>query len=86
VKRELTAMELRERLGEVLDRVALRHDEFVISRKGRPMAAIVPIEKLDRLLRAASAHLLEALERPAEAVSQDEADRLADEAKHSTRT
>ena len=79
-------MELRERLGEVLDRVALRHDEFVISRKGRPMAAIVPIEKLDRLLRAASAHLLEALERPAEAVSQDEADRLADEAKHSTRT
>jgi prevent-host-death family protein len=39
-------MHLRMRIGEMLDRVALRHDEYVIERKGRPMAVLVPVEKL----------------------------------------
>ncbi len=85
MKITLSAMELREKLGEVLDRVALRQDEYVIARKGRPMAAIVPIQKLDQLRRAASSYLLDALRSRAGTVGQREADRLANQAKHSSR-
>jgi antitoxin (DNA-binding transcriptional repressor) of toxin-antitoxin stability system len=37
----------------MIDRVALRHDEFVIERKGKPLAALVPVEKLEQMRRIA---------------------------------
>ena len=36
---KISTMEVREKLGEYLDRVALRHDQFVIDRKGKPLAS-----------------------------------------------
>lgn len=78
-------MEVREKLGEYLDRVALRHDQFVIDRKGKPLAALVPVEKLAELERAVKIHLLESLRARRRPVSQAEADRAADEAKHRAR-
>jgi prevent-host-death family protein len=83
--RRITTMEVREKLGDYLNRVALRHDQFIIERKGKPLAAMVPVEKLAELDRAARAHLLESLRPRRPAPSQAEADRLADEAKHRTR-
>jgi len=50
---KITAMQVRQTLGELLNRVALRHDQFVIERNGKPMAALVPIEKLEQLQKAA---------------------------------
>lgn len=85
MRRTLSAMELRQSLGEVLDRVALLRDEYVIERKGRPMAALVPVELLDQIRRAARLNLLETLERRPSRISQKAADVLADEAKHATR-
>jgi prevent-host-death family protein len=82
---KISTMEIRERLGEYLDRVSLRHDQFLIQRKGRTLAALVPAEKLAELERAARQHLLESLRPPKRAASQAEADRLADEAKHRSR-
>ena len=78
-------MEVRERLGDYLNRVALRHDQFIIERKGKALAAMVPVAKLVELERAAREHLLEMLRPRGRSVSQSEADRLADEAKHRTR-
>ena len=43
----ISTIEMRQRLGDLLNRVALRHDQFVIERKGKPLAAMVPIERLD---------------------------------------
>lgn len=37
----LNAMELRQQLGEVLERVHYRYDQFQIVRKDKPMARIV---------------------------------------------
>jgi hypothetical protein len=34
-------MDVRQRIGDMLNRVALRHDEFIIERKGKPLAALV---------------------------------------------
>src|SRR5262249_4296978 len=82
---KISTMEVREKLGEYLDRVALRHDEFIIDRKGKPLAALVPVEKLAELDRAVRSHLLESLRSRRGSVSQAEADRVANEAKHRAR-
>jgi prevent-host-death family protein len=85
MQQKLSTLRMRKNLGEILNRVALRHDEFIIERKGHPLAAMVPVEKLRQLERLARLHLLEALEtRPAQP-SPAEADALADEAKHAKR-
>lgn len=49
----LSTLDLRQQLGDVLDRAALRHDQFIIERKGKPLAAIVPISKLEQMERFA---------------------------------
>lgn len=82
---KVTTVEIRERLGDYLNRVALRHDQFIIERKGKPLAAMVPVEKLEELERAARESLLESLRSRKQSPPQSEADRLADEAKHRTR-
>lgn len=80
----LSAMEFRQRIGDLLNRVALRQDEFIISRKGRPLAALVPVDRLEQMRQAARLFLMDAL--PAKPVlSVREADRLGDEAKHRSR-
>jgi prevent-host-death family protein len=80
----ITTLEVRERLGDYLNRVALRHDQFIIERKGKPLAAIVPVEKLIELERAARQRLL-STPRRRRGMAQADADQLANEAKHQTR-
>ncbi len=82
---KLTTLDLRQRLGDLLNRVALRHDEFIIERKGKPLAAMVPVEKLRQLERFARLRLLDALAPRKSSLRQQEADALADDAKHRSR-
>ena len=82
---KISTLEMRQRLGDILNRVALRSDQFIIERKGKPMAAVVPVERLEQMERAARLQLLQVLERQPGALSQAEADRIATEAKHRTR-
>jgi len=87
MKETVTTIEVRQKLGDLLNRVDLRHDQFIIERKGKPLAALVPVEKLDQMDRAARLHLLEIMERQKgiASLSQKEVDQLADEAKHRQR-
>jgi PHD/YefM family antitoxin component YafN of YafNO toxin-antitoxin module len=85
VAARISTMEVRERLGDYLNRVALRHDQFIIERKGKALAAMVPVDKLIELERAARERLLERLRPRRVSISQRETDKLADEAKHRTR-
>src|SRR5712691_9077849 len=54
--------DVRRRIGDMLNRVALRHDEFVIERRGKPLAALVPVERLEQMRRFARRHALDFLE------------------------
>lgn len=87
MKETVTTIEVRQKLGDLLNRVDLRHDQFIIERKGKPLAALVPVEKLEQMDRAARLHILDVLEKQmgASSLSQSEADQLADEAKHRQR-
>jgi hypothetical protein len=81
----ISTLEVRRRLGDILDRVHLRHDRFVIERKGRALAAVVPVETLAALERLSREFLEEVLRRGRADLPEAEADALANEAKHRSR-
>jgi prevent-host-death family protein len=87
MREQVTTLEMRKHLGLVLDRVALRQDQFIIERRGRRLAALVPVDKLERLELLARRYIVEILDRPrSRRPTQKEADRVADEAKHRSRS
>ncbi len=59
----ISTLEVRKRLGDILDRVALRDDRFIIERKGRALAALVPADRFERLELVARRYALGLLER-----------------------
>jgi hypothetical protein len=61
---KVSIVDVRQRIGDLLDRVALRHDEF-IERKSNPLAALVSVEGLEQMRRFARRHTVEALKRQA---------------------
>lgn len=59
---KVSTIDVRQRLGDMLNRVALRNDEFIIERKGKALAALVPVERLEQMRRFARRHALDFLE------------------------
>ncbi len=52
MRKVISAMEARRKFGSMLNEVALKDDRFIIERAGKPIAAIVSIDKLMRLEQA----------------------------------
>jgi antitoxin (DNA-binding transcriptional repressor) of toxin-antitoxin stability system len=50
---KVSTIDVRQRIGDMLNRIALRNDEFIIERKGRPLAALVPVGRLEQMRRFA---------------------------------
>ena len=44
--RKINALKVRQNLGQLLDEVYHKGDQYVIERAGRPMAAVVPVWQL----------------------------------------
>jgi prevent-host-death family protein len=49
MSKRISAMDLRKRLGEVMNEVSLRDDEYIVERDGKPMVAVIPVWKLKQL-------------------------------------
>lgn len=65
MKRTLSAVEARKKLGEILEGVFYRGDEVVIERAGKPMAVVVPVklyEQQQKKRQAAWTRLFEIIE------------------------
>jgi len=83
---KVSTIDVRQRIGDLLNRVALRHDEFVIERKGKPLDALVPVERLEQMRRFARRHALELLEEQKQSTaSEEQALAIAIEAQRSAR-
>ena len=83
---KISTIDVRQRIGDLLNRVSLRHDEFVIERKGKPLAALVPVERLEQMRRFARRHALELFEEQKQSkVSEEQALVVALEAQRSAR-
>ena len=59
---KVSTIDVRQRIGDMLNRVSLRHDEFIIERKGKALAALVPVERLEQMRRFARVEALRFLE------------------------
>ena len=59
---KVSTIDVRQRIGDMLNRIALRYDEFIIERKGKPLAALVPLVRLEQMRRFARRHALEFIE------------------------
>lgn len=82
----ISTLDMRQRLGDILNRVALRHDEFIVKRKGKALAAIVPVERLEQMRRFARRNALQFLEEQRNTgLSDEEAAALAAEAVRAAR-
>jgi prevent-host-death family protein len=83
---KVSTIDVRRRIGDLLNRVALRHDEFIIERKGKSLAALVPIERLEQMRRFARSHALQFLDQQAGGpLSDEQAMELALEAQRAAR-
>ena len=85
---KVSTLDVRQRLGDMLNRVALRHDEFIIERKGKALAALVPLYRLEQMREFARRQALEMMERQKGrnmSLSDDEVMQLANEAKRDAR-
>lgn len=84
---EAPAMTVRQRLGELLNEVQYRRQRVVITKAGKPVAALVDIGVFDRLrkLDEEFEHLRGKLAETFSRYSEDEVDALVDEAVEAVR-
>lgn len=47
--KRITAIKVRQNLGQVMNEVALKEDEYIVERAGKPLVAIIPIEEYRRM-------------------------------------
>lgn len=45
MKKRVSALKARQNLGQVMNEVALRGDDYIIERAGRPLVAMISMEK-----------------------------------------
>ena len=51
MRKEVSAIELQRKLGELLDGVSRNGDRLIVKRANKPLAAIVPIEAYEQMLK-----------------------------------
>ena len=47
--KRISALKARQNLGEVMNEVALKGDDYIIERAGKPLVAVIPIGKYESL-------------------------------------
>jgi prevent-host-death family protein len=82
----ISTMDVRKNIGDILNRVALRGDEYLIERKGKPLAVVMSVEKAETIRRAARLRISDLLDRPNAVATDEEAMTLANAARRSVRT
>jgi prevent-host-death family protein len=82
MRREATAMTVRQNLGEILNQVQYRGDSVVVTKDGKPVAALVdyPLYERIRTLRLLFDHLSDRLGTTYAGVAETVADAEIDEA------
>jgi prevent-host-death family protein len=51
MRKTVNAVKARGNLGQILEEVYYRGDQYVIERSGKPMAAVVPVEQYEQWMR-----------------------------------
>ncbi len=51
MQKKITAIKARQNLGELLEEVYYKNDHFIITRREKAMAAVIPVEEYERILK-----------------------------------
>lgn len=51
MQKKITAIKARQNLGELLEEVYYKNDHFIITRRQKAMAAVIPVEEYQQLLK-----------------------------------
>jgi len=51
MQKKITAIKARQNLGELLEEVYYKNDHFIITRRKKAMAAVIPVEEYERILK-----------------------------------
>ena len=49
--KKISAVKVRQNLGEIMNEVAMRNDQYIIERGGKPLVAMVPVWQLEKWLK-----------------------------------
>ena len=49
MQKKISAMKARQNLGQIMNEVSIRGDDYIIERAGKPLVAIIDMEKYQRL-------------------------------------
>ena len=49
MQKTISALKARQNLGQVMNEVSLRSDDYIVERAGKPLVAIISIEKYQQL-------------------------------------
>lgn len=82
MERAVTIEDARKKLGDLVEGARLRGDQYIISKKGKPAAAIVPLEivKKHKEAKKALLMLIEEVHEKNKEVKSGEIENLIDEA------
>ena len=82
MERAVTIEDARKKLGDLVEGARLRGDQYIISKKGKPAAAIVPLEivKKHKEAKKALLMLIEEIHEKNKEVKSEEIENLIDEA------
>ena len=50
--KKISAMKARQNLGQVMNEVAIKGDDYIIERSGRPMVVMIPMDRYYQLLQS----------------------------------
>lgn len=85
--KKVSALKTRQNLGQLLEEVYYRGDQYIIERAGRPMAAVVPVWQLEewRKRRERFFGMVEAVRQRNKRVKPDVMEREVEEAVRAVR-
>lgn len=87
----ISAMKVRQKLGEILAKIELRGEEFIIEKGGRPSAVLLPYKKIQLMREKAAKEFKESLRKAAATnpnpdLSDEEVERFVNQVIHETRS
>lgn len=86
----ISAMDVRQKLGEILAKIELRGEEFIIEKGGKPSAVLIPYKKIQRIRQRALKEIGGMLDQAASKnpnadLSDQEIERFVEQAIHESR-
>jgi prevent-host-death family protein len=87
MQKKISAMKARQNLGQIMNEVAIRGDDYIIERAGKPLVAIIDMDKYQRLQeeREEALQAIRSIWSKMEGADPEEVEEIIEEAIQATR-